>query len=160
MDPSPRPWSGPGIWVARLTARPASPFSRRRSRHCGHWSRRRVNTDLVAFPESFGLDTYLLGLMRNLGDPLSSVSRTEMFPEDVGFSVLNLGQSWTTCMIVTQGSLPCLGGFQWLQFLCLPRFRYRVSPRPTKVSNSLMAGRPSSQGQLQPWTPEVLSVVL
>lgn len=68
------------------------------------------------------------------------------------FSMINLGQFWTTWMIITQKSLPCSRGFRRLQFLCLLQFKYRVSPGPTNVrwSRSGMTLRPESAATLHP----------
>lgn len=126
-----------GCQVYRETV--LAPFSRSCLGHGGHWSRRRVGPVLAAFLEPFGLGICLQGPKRNHGDQLSCLPGTEGCPRDVGLSMLDLGQSWATWMMASQGSLPCLRGFEWLQFLHLPQFRSWLSPGPTEVPSGLVA---------------------
>lgn len=130
-------FSVPGKWVARLTARPSSlpsPGGRPVMVETGAGGGWNSPCSLSAVFRPSHLPS---GICKESGCKLPGFPRTKGFSKDVGLPVLYLGQCGATWTIVTQGSLPCLRGFQWLRSLCLPGFKYQVSPDP-QVSNGLM----------------------
>ena len=139
----------PGKWVARLGARPLSLPSPGDVpvavdiRAEGGWK-----PVLIAFQWSFSLAMCLQGFVRNQGTgcPMCLGLQGSLGMWDFQCCI------WATWMIVTQGSLPCLRGFKWLEFLFLHPLRYQVSTGLTSAlwSHGGRALRPGSAATLDP----------